>query len=394
MSDKDLEKLATEFAKATDDVKEVAVELQGRMEKGESNIQGIAEKADDALTKFNELKASFDELEQKAARTGEQQADDVKSIGEHLVGSDLYERIKSSSAAGRMMLDVKASITSSTADAAGSAGALVQPDFVGLVPPLQQRLTVRDLLMAGRTDSNAIEYVQETGFTNNAASVAEGELKPQSDLKYGSKTASVRTIAHHMSASKQILSDASGLQSMIDGRLHYGLKLAEETQLLNGDGTGENLHGVIPQATAFADPASLAKYTIIDQIRLAQLQAALAELPASGLVLNPIDWATIELEKDGQGRNIIGIPQGTANRTLWGLPVVETPTMTKGKFLTGAFSMGAQIFDAWDMSVGVSFEHKDNFTRNMATILCEERLALAVYRPEAFIYGTLAAKTS
>jgi len=61
--------------------------------------------------------------------------------------------------------------------------------------------------------------------------------------------------------------------------------------------------------------------------------------------------------------------------------------MTVDKFLTGAFKMGAQIFDREDANVEVSTEDSDNFRKNLVTIRAEERLGLAVYRPEAFIKG-------
>nr|DAS67726.1 MAG TPA: major capsid protein [Caudoviricetes sp.] len=133
-------------------------------------------------------------------------------------------------------------------------------------------------------------------------------------------------------------------------------------------------------------------YTIIDQLRLAQLQVALSDYPANGFILNPIDWAKIELEKDGQGRHIIGNPQSLAQPTLWGIPVVQTQAITAGDFLTGAFNMGAQIFDRQQLGVAVSTENEDDFVKNLVTILCEERLALAIYRPEAFVKGKLLAK--
>src|SRR5690606_16006781 len=177
----------------------------------------------------------------------------------------------------------------------------------------------------------------------------------------------------------------------IDQRLIYGLAYYEENQLLNGDGTGQNLHGILPQATAFAVPAGTVTptpMTAIDTLRIAMLQAALAEYPATGHVLNPIDWAGIELTKDSEGRYIIGNPQGTAQPTMWGLPVVSTQAMTAGSFLTGAFKLGAQIFDRWDARVEVGYVN-DDFIRNLVTILAEERLALAVYRPEAFVTGSI-----
>lgn len=63
--------------------------------------------------------------------------------------------------------------------------------------------------------------------------------------------------------------------------------------------------------------------------------------------------------------------------------------MTSGTFLTGAFKYGAQIFDRQETSVQVSTENSDDFVRNLVTILGEERIAFAVKRPGAFVYGNL-----
>jgi len=252
----------------------------------------------------------------------------------------------------------------------------------GILELPQRRLTVRDLLSQGHMDGSTLEYVKETGFNNNAAPVAEAAAKPESDLQFDLVTTSAKVIAHWMKASRQILSDVSQLRSTIDQRLLYGLSYVEEQQLLNGSGTGQNLHGIIPQATAYAAPITIAGATSIDMMRLAMLQAALAEYPATGHVMNPIDWAFIETLKDSDGRYIIGNPQGSIAPTLWGLPVVTTQAIAVDKFLTGAFKLGAQVFDRWDARVETGY-----FTKNLVTILAEERLALAVYRPEAFIFG-------
>lgn len=117
------------------------------------------------------------------------------------------------------------------------------------------------------------------------------------------------------------------------------------------------------------------------------LQVILAEYPATGFVLNPTDWAKLELTKDGEGRYIIGNAQGATAPTLWNLPVVQTQAMAVNEFLTGAFNLAAQIFDRQDVEVLLSSENEDDFVKNMLTIRVEERLALAVYRPEAFVTG-------
>jgi HK97 family phage major capsid protein len=296
---------------------------------------------------------------------------------------------------GRASVEVKAIISALTTDANGSAGDLIVADRLpGILIPGQRRLTVRDLLTPGRTASNSVQYVKETGYANAAASLSEtaGTTKPQSDIKFDVLTSNVTTIAHWVLATRQILDDVPMLQSYIDGRLRYGLALVEENQLLNGSGTGTDLAGIYTQATAFAPPITIpATVTRIDVLRLAMLQTALSELMSTGVVLHPADWAAIELLKDSQGRFIVGNPQGTLTPTLWGQPVVSTQSMATGKFLTGAFQLGAQIFDRMDAVVEISTEDDQNFRKNLVTVLAEERLALAVYRPEAFVKGDFAA---
>lgn len=384
------------FETKLDEVKGIAEDAIGKARAGEELTRTNKEIADQALTGMNELKAAFQELEQKALRRGNSGPERQPTIGEQYVESDEYKSAFANGArqGQNVGIEVKA-ITSLTTDADGSAGDLVRSDRVQ--SPMQmlpnRQLTIRNLIAPGQTASSSIEYVQETGFTNNAGMVAEGTLKPESSLKLDLKNAPVRKIAHWFLASAEILADAPGLRSMIDNRLRYGLAFVEDVQLLKGDGTGQNLTGIKPQASEYAVPAGLTGFatpSMIDKLRIAQLQVALALYPADGQVLHPIDWAMIEMMKDGEGRYLIGNPQGTLAPTLWGLPVVPSMAQTVGEFTVGAWGMGAQLFDREQSGVLVSTEDGDNFRRNMVTILAEERLALTVYRPEAFVDGQFA----
>lgn len=377
------------FETKHDQVKALAEKALSEAEKGVPMASTAKELADQAIIGMNEAKSRLDEVEQKMARRGEQ-SDVTRSAGERFVDSAEFKAFASQTRPrGRAIVDVK-DISSLTTDAAGSVGALVNTDRRGMQVELpQRRLTVRALLAAGNTNSNLIEYEREKLFTNSAAPVAEGALKPQSELQFEDASAPVRTIAHWMRASVQILADAPGLRSMIDQRLRYGLASVEESQLLNGSGAGQNLTGLITAATAYAAPGSLTAATPVDVLRLMILQAALAEYPPNGLVMNPIDWAAVEMQKDGQGRYLIGNPQGTISPTIWGLPVVATQAIGVDKALVGAFNLAAQIFDRQDATVEVSTEDQDNFVRNKVTIRAEERLALAIYRPQAIVYGDL-----
>jgi HK97 family phage major capsid protein len=213
--------------------------------------------------------------------------------------------------------------------------------------------------------------------------------KPESTITYGLMQTAVVTIAHWIKASKQILDDFKQLSSNIDFRLRYGLAIVEEAQLLKGSGVGNNLNGIYTQATAYSAPIVLSgTVTKIDVLRLMLLQSELALFPATGIVLHPADWTAIELTKDSTGNYIFANPQSLAQPALWGRPVVSTMSMTQDTALVGAFSLGAQLFDREDANVVISTENQDDFIKNMITIRAEERLGLAVYRPEAFIKNT------
>lgn len=338
-----------------------------------------------------ELQARMMEVEQKLARRSGGGDAEHKSTGMLFTESAEFTSMKArGGGTARMSVKAVTSITSATTGTGGVGDGIRPARVPYIVTPGMRDFTIRDLLMPGRTDSNAIEYVKESGFQNMAAPVAELAQKPQSDLAFDLLTTPVRTLAHWFHASKQVLDDIPLLQSYIDGRARYGLALVEEAQLLAGDGTGQNLLGIVPQATAFAYATySKSGDTKIDRLRRAILQVRVALFRASAIVLNPIDWADIETLKDENGNYIVGDPRGQVEKRLWGLPVVDSDAIASGKFLCGAFNIAAQVFDREDANVQVSTEDRDNFIKNAVTIRAEERLALAVTRPESFVYGNL-----
>ncbi|WP_336947592.1 phage major capsid protein [Asaia sp. HN010] len=394
----------SEYEQAARDLKTATDEVKRSYETSTTELRALGKvteetkaSADKALAEMNGLSARLSDIEQKAARAGQEGTRETRSLGQRFIESD---EVKAAIGAGdrfkgRVTVEMRAITSGSSTGNSGTTGLVVadrQPNIIQVAP--DRRMTIRDLLMPGTTQSGAIDYARETGFTNNAAPVAENpsQPKPQSEIKFDLVTLGVKTIAHFVMASKQILADAPMLASYVDGRLRYGLAFREEDQLLNGDGTGQNLNGLMNQATAYAQPAgtTVKSETMIDRLRLAMLQATMAELPATGHVLNPTDWTSIEMTKDTQGRYVFANPTGLAGPVLWGLPVAQSLSMKAGSFLTGAFAYAAQIFDREDATVTISTEDRDNFVKNMVTILAEERMALAVYRPQALIKGTFA----
>lgn len=396
----ELPELAAALKKKTDEVGELGKQLMADNEAGRKSTDELKQKFDEAFTEQGEIKQRVIEIEQAVAKA-------VKEIGQRqepedelttvlhkaYEEGDLKRAVTDFSFARGKAFNIPLS-RKALVNTGVTGTALNYPGSQILAAPLQpllRRLTVRDLLMPGRTSKSVLFYQRETGFTNNAAPVSEGSLKPKSELTFELITEAVRTIAHLMDVSLQMLDDVDFIQSYIQNRMSYGLKLIEEGQLLNGSGTGQNLEGIYTAATAYSQPAGseVVAEQDLDKLRLALLQVELAEAFATGIVLHPTNWANIELLKDANFQYLFTNPQNTTTGRIWGRDVVSTQAMTLGKFLVGDFAQHAQIFDRQDANIAISFENKDNFERNMATLRVEERLALAIYRPEAFVKGTL-----
>lgn len=395
--DHDVTELATQiksdFDKKHDKVKEIAEDALGKASRGEDLSKAAKELADEAMTGFNAAKAALDqltsqvaELEAKGTRPGGEGGELVKSYGQQVAETDGIKGVATKER-NSIRIELKAITTAS-----GSAGGIIQSqretDVVGM--PKRSDIVLRDLLTVMPTTSGSIEYPKQTTRTNAAAPVAEGTTKPYSTYGWTKATVNVKTIAHLAKLTRQAFDDAPRLQAEVDVEMRYGLGLAEDSQILLGDNTGENLYGLMPQATAFSLPTgAVTPTTSIDKLRMAMLQTILALYPPDGIVLNPIDWANIELTKDSAGGYIFANPQQLAGPTLWGKPVAQTQSMTVNNYLVGAFKLAATLYDRLTPEVLISSENADDFEKNLLTMRCEERLALAVKRPAALTKGTL-----
>jgi HK97 family phage major capsid protein len=292
-------------------------------------------------------------------------------------------------------------------DITGQAfGTWQQLDIVTRIP---QPRHVRELFTVIPTSASVIWGIRQSGFVNRAATVAERRaadgtsaptgddtdvygLKPRSDLKFTTQMYPLATIAHIMYAHNTVLDDEPRLRNIINQEMSEGVKDAEDLQILYGDGTDTNIRG-ITQTQGIQSYTQTAGEHRASALRRAITRVQLARLSATGVVLNPLDWEDIELEEDNQGRYLLvqSVAQG-AEQTVWRLPVIPSDVMLEGRFLLGAFGTGAKIYDRQQVNVQVSTENRDMFERNTLTFRGEERIAVSMDRPEAFVYGRFASE--
>jgi len=277
-----------------------------------------------------------------------------------------------------------------------SAGDLVQPDFRGLLEPgLVAPLSIRDLLTVIPTTSDAIQWVRETSRTSNATSVPEAGIlgdasgtKPQGGLVFDIATTPIVTIAEWVPATTRILADASGLAAYINAYLLSDLAHEVEDQVINGAGAPDfdGILGAGIQTNAVAGPLATSLYALRDAKRLIAVNG---RTNATAIVLNPEDMQAIDLEVINAEVNhfIGGGPYQPGQRTIWGIPAVESEAVPQGTALTGDFSK-AVLWTREEATVSVGTAN-DDFIRNIVRVLAELRSALTVLRPNAFVATTL-----
>lgn len=337
-----------------------------------------------------ELKAMGDrllEIEQKQAEGIKKGYEMPKSLGESFATSDEFKAF-AEGRTSKARLEIKNTITGQSGSPAANSDTIVAPQRqVGIVSGAFRTLRIRDVMPSGTTSSNLVEYTRELAFTNSAAETAEGATKPEAALTFELVSAPVKTIAHWLKLSKQVMDDAPALASYVDTRLRYGVDLRIDQQLLNGNGTGQNIGGLAKAGnhTAFTPSSG---DNAIDSINRAIYAVAAADYNATAIILNPADWGAIERTKTNDDAYVFGAPQKLAP-TLWGLPVIATNTMTAGKFMVGAFDMAAQVWNRQGTTVEMSEADDTNFQKNLVTVRAEARLALAIYRPASIQYGNL-----
>jgi HK97 family phage major capsid protein len=349
------------------------------------------------------LGAGNDVTEEK--KTTEQADTRVKSVGEQFVEqiSGLRSQLGGSFAGKRFstgQAELKATISEGTAGTPGPGYAAIQTPTVlpGLVDIKRLPLSIADLFPQGSTDSPLLRYVVQAGYTNAAAYTSEGALKPEGSQNLTVVDETLHKITETYHVTDEMMEDFAQLQSFLNAQLIWDVKTAEEIGLLSGNGTAPNILGLLNRSglsTTFAARSNTANglgttsattdndmdaiYRMITQLRVNSF------IEPDHIVVDAASWQTVALTKSTQGVYYAGGPfMNAGNPHLWGLPVVVTPRMPAGTAVVGNFAVGGQIFRKGGITVEATNSNNDDFVKNLVTIRAEERLLLAVYRPNAF----------
>jgi HK97 family phage major capsid protein len=270
------------------------------------------------------------------------------------------------------------------------------PDIVRYEEP--EILTMRDIMNVVPTTSDTIRFVKHT-LTERAAASQDGRGAAKNYLRvvFDTDTISVETIAVLSKVTEQDIDDAPRLIATINNEMRLDVKVEEERQILWGGGANGELEGIWSQGIPEFNRA-VVDDTLIDTIRRMRTDLRKVRIVPTAVMIDPIDWESIELTKSTQDEHYIwGVITDLRGPRIWSMRVVESDAMTnlesgERRILMGDFVRGATLYDRHDVRLAIGFVD-DDFARNLRTLRAEERLAVAVKRPYAFTYAVTAAGT-
>lgn len=256
-----------------------------------------------------------------------------------------------------------------------------------------RRIHVRSLIPTGQTSSNLIRFVRESAYDNAAAPTAQGSAKPQSDFDLTAVDRSVRTIPTFMRLTKEMLDDTPGLIAYLSSRAPSKLLNVEDTQILYGSGSGQNLHGVATDGSAWATVSFGSLINRFDVLAAAVVQTTKDEYAPNAILINPSDYLQLVSVKTTAGEYALPsyVSMAGGQMFIMGVPVYSINAVTAGDFFVGDWALGSQLFVRQGVTLEFFEQDADNVTKNFVTVRVEERVAFAVYNSKALVYGSFAA---
>lgn len=351
------------------------------------SAKAFAEKAQELGAKQADLARELLEIRQKNEAVPARA--EAKSVGDSFVADKAYTDFVSGAAtSARAVITLDKASTPTTVGTTGPEATSLAPSFYAGVfgtPNIPQKIEPLIPHIAVTTDS--VDYVT-VADTIGAAGVAEAGAIPESKFTPTLAKANVVNVAHYTKITKQLADDAPALAAYINTKMLYGLQNKVESQIVNGNGTAPQLKGLLAPGSFTNASAQLAgAKNLFDLLLLLQGVAETAAYEPEALVLNPMTWAQLAMEKDSQGRYLLGGPGLAANKSVWGIPVVTSSAVPAGKFIFGNFTQTVTIYDRQQVAVEMTGTNEDDFTHYLYTIRASRRLALAVEVPAGIFAG-------
>lgn len=258
------------------------------------------------------------------------------------------------------------------------------------VPKPQPDLSILDLIPVSGTDSDVVEWVKETTWSDASAETAEGTAAGESTYDPDPVTTNVREITNSLPVTKRSFADIAFLEGVVNQRMIEGIRRRLQTQVLSGNGSGENLAGIYGTSGIGSIDRSTLSVNMLDGLHKCVTSIRLNAYSEPNFIgMNPTDWETVRLTRDdsgataGTGGYLLGPANDAGIKQVWGVPVIVHAGFTSGSPLVGNANE-SQLWVREGVSLSASDSHADFFLKRQVALLATMRAAFAVLQPAAF----------
>ena len=269
--------------------------------------------------------------------------------------------------------DVKAALTTTTSYPS------VPWRRPGVIPMPLADLSLLDVIPIVPVDNDIVQLVVEDTFTNAAVETAEGTAAGEGAIHWTMRPIQCHWIPFTLPASRQLLDDMGMLESFLTDRMVYGVRARLQSQIINGDGIGQNILGIL--STPNLPVAPYAKGDVpFDAIHHAMTTIRVATKGTwvpNTLLIHPADWSRLVLAKNGLGIYYAAGPFTESMPTVWGLRVVQHVDIPEGSPIV-CDSRAMELYVREDVSVAISDSHEDQFVKGIIQVLASGRFGFAV----------------
>ena len=385
------QKLENDLSIVVSEIKDLHAQIKADLANGQENNQtakSAIAKADDALLKYNELGKRLTMIEQKGvAIQGSEETEPKQQVKS--VGQIFAETVRQKGLTGdRVNVDLSQKDLTITT----GGGWFETVNDKAVIRPYRDEQSFLDLIPVIKVGNSATSFEanKETKAENNASFVEELAQKPVSHIEYGTQTIQLKMLATLVHMSRQVfLNGGDDLRVDIDNTLYYFLRTALESQVLLGDGQGQNLNGLINQANNFTNLSpAVSSYGAIGKLRLGLLQSAASRYRPDAIIVSAYDWAAIELEKDDVGHFLVSDPRVGAAKELWGVRVFDTFSLPPNKWVINDFTRTTRLYrKERGVNIGYYEQNSNNVEINRVTVRAEEEIGFGLLSTAALVTG-------
>lgn len=228
----------------------------------------------------------------------------------------------------------------------------------------------------GPNSNGVVRYVDQATRTDNAASVAEAAVKPESVITWAEFTLAIEKYADTIPVTMEALSDVDFMESEINNLLLRNLATKKDNDLWDGDGISPNVDGIFSQADEFVAVASgISAANIYDLIvKMQEDIMATTSYQPNFAIMNIADVNKMRLSKDQNDNYIMPPFAGPDGSTVAGIRIVVSNSVTADTMLVGDFDF-ATLYTLGGLTLDVGMIDKQ-FVENMVTVRAEERFGL------------------